>query len=202
MSVVSNILVANESSIAFYRALIRDQNGDAVLLAAITGLTLTLRNVNDWSIINSRNLQNVLNANNVTFVSDSKTISAATNATPIVCTATAHGRSTGDALTIRGGLGMSSINNTPANPYWTITKIDADTFSLDGSCGNGTYTGGSATAKYNLLEWSMQAADNTIVGTGLGLHENEVHVARFDFTFTGGVPWRHDQLIHVRNLSF
>ena len=61
-----------------------------------------------------------------------RAITSSTNATPIVVTATAHGYATGDLVTING-----HATNTAANGTWTVTKITNDTFSLDGSVGNG-----------------------------------------------------------------
>src|SRR5574344_1751104 len=61
------------------------------------------------------------------------TVSNATNATPIVITAVAHSFLTGDKVFISGVGG-----NTAANGTFTITKIGTDTFSLNGSVGNGT----------------------------------------------------------------
>lgn len=64
----------------------------------------------------------------------------ATNTTPIVVTTTEdHGLFTGDAVTDSGFIG-----NTGANGAFTITKIDEDSFSLDGSVGNGTYLQGGS----------------------------------------------------------
>src|SRR5574344_1771518 len=63
------------------------------------------------------------------------TVSNATNATPIVITAVGHGFLTGDKVQISGVGG-----NTAANGVFTITKIGTDTFSLDGSVGNGAFT--------------------------------------------------------------
>lgn len=63
-------------------------------------------------------------------------ISAATNATPIQITAANHGYKTGQKTTIAGALG-----NTAANGNWTVTVIDSNTFTLNGSVGNGAYTG-------------------------------------------------------------
>src|SRR5574344_2772738 len=62
-------------------------------------------------------------------------VSNATNATPIVITAVAHPFITGDKVQISGVGG-----NTVANGVFTITKLGTDTFSLDGSVGNGTFT--------------------------------------------------------------
>lgn len=69
--------------------------------------------------------------------SESKAISGATNASPIVVTIAAHGYATGDQAVIANVLG-----NTAANGDWTITVLTANTFSLTGSTGNGAYTSG------------------------------------------------------------
>lgn len=71
-----------------------------------------------------------------------RTITNATNATPIVITTSAdHLFATFDRVKIEGVGG-----NTAANGTWAITKLTATTFSLDGSVGNGAYTsGGTAT---------------------------------------------------------
>ena len=65
------------------------------------------------------------------------TITGATNASPIVITSTAHGLSTGNRVNNTGVGG-----NTNANGAHTITRVSADTFSLDGSTGNAPYTSG------------------------------------------------------------
>jgi hypothetical protein len=57
--------------------------------------------------------------------------------TPIKITATGHKFKSGQKVTIAGVGG-----NTAANGTWTITQVDPDNFTLDGSIGNGTYTSG------------------------------------------------------------
>jgi hypothetical protein len=64
-------------------------------------------------------------------------ITNATNASPIVITSASHGLSTGTRVTIGGVLG-----NSAANGDWQITVVDNNTFSLNGSTGNGAYTSG------------------------------------------------------------
>lgn len=70
-------------------------------------------------------------------------ISAASNdANPIAVTATAHGLQTGDiALLLNVG------GNTAANGIRNVTRVDANTFSLDGVVGNGNYTSGGTVQK-------------------------------------------------------
>ncbi len=60
-------------------------------------------------------------------------ITNATGATPIVLTVPNHGYETGDIVNIAGVRG-----NTAANSMWQITKIDSNTFALNGSVGNGS----------------------------------------------------------------
>jgi hypothetical protein len=65
-------------------------------------------------------------------------VTAATNASPIVITtAEDHPYQTGASLTIYGITG-----NTAANGTFTVTRLSATTFSLNGSTGNGAYLSG------------------------------------------------------------
>lgn len=75
---------------------------------------------------------------NVLAVESSIGLTGATNATPIaITTASDHGYSTGDRVRLDGVAG-----NTAANGVWDITVTGADTFTLDSSAGNGTFTPG------------------------------------------------------------
>ena len=64
-------------------------------------------------------------------------VTAATNATPIVLTSVEHELSSSMRVTVSGVLG-----NTAANGTFTVTRVDEDTFSLNGSTGNGAYVSG------------------------------------------------------------
>ena len=64
-------------------------------------------------------------------------ITGATNASPIVITAASHGLKDGNAVRIAGVVG-----NTAANGDWNVTVVDANSFQLVGSTGNGLYTAG------------------------------------------------------------
>lgn len=68
---------------------------------------------------------------------ESGSITGATNASPIVITSAAHGLSTGQQVTV-----ASVGGNTAANGTFLVTVVDANSFSLDGSTGNGSYTSG------------------------------------------------------------
>jgi hypothetical protein len=71
-------------------------------------------------------------------------ITGATSANPIVITASAHGFSTGNQVQISGVQGNASANGT-----FTITVVDANTFSLNGADGSAAaaYTSGGTAKK-------------------------------------------------------
>jgi hypothetical protein len=94
-------------------------------------------------------------------------ISAATNASPIVCTVASGAPATGTTVTISGATG-----NTAANGIWTVTHVTGTTFSLNGSTGNGTYGAGSGTYVYSTC-YEQFAGNINVWGLG---------------TFTGGIP--------------
>jgi hypothetical protein len=69
---------------------------------------------------------------------DTKVVTNATNATPIVITTSvAHGFQTGDRVTVANVVGAGG-----ANGDFTITKVGETTFSLNGSIASGAYTSG------------------------------------------------------------
>lgn len=70
-----------------------------------------------------------------------KAITAATNASPMVITSTAHGLSTGDRVTIAAVGG-----NTNANGDWVVTVLTANTFKISSEAGylTGTFIAGNA----------------------------------------------------------
>jgi hypothetical protein len=102
-----------------------------------------------------------------------KTLTAATNATPIAITITGHGYSTGDTVVVTGVLG-----NTAANGTWEITVTDANTFTLDNSAGNFNRTsGGTVRLRSNTRVMLASAVTQNIASTGPG---------RAAWTGTGG----------------
>ena len=93
-----------------------------------------------------------------------KSITGATNATPIAITCTGHGYSTGDTVVVTGVGG-----NTNANGTWEITSTGANTFTLDGSAGNAAYTsGGTARLRNNTRVKLTTAVTQNIASTGPG----------------------------------
>ena len=93
-----------------------------------------------------------------------KTITGATNATPISITCAAHGYSTGDTVVVTGIAGNGAANGT-----WEITNTGVNTFTLNGSTGSGTYTsGGSARLRNNTRIMLTSAVTQNIASTGPG----------------------------------
>jgi hypothetical protein len=71
-----------------------------------------------------------------------KTITGATGTTTVTITATAHGFTTGDEITVGGLVGFAG-----AHGIWGITVSDADSFVLNGAVGTGTYSSGGVAVK-------------------------------------------------------
>jgi hypothetical protein len=86
------------------------------------------------------------------------TITAATNASPIVITTSAaHLLSTGDHVEITEVLGNTAANGSD----WTITVVDSTRFSLNSSTGNGTYTSGGYASQF-VFRSTVISAQNTV----------------------------------------
>lgn len=88
---------------------------------------------------------NMLNTGNA----GTQAITAVNAASPIqITTATAHGLFTGNKVNISG-------TSTPADGNWTITKVDATNFTLNGSTGSGTASSGTITKyKWKCAWWT------------------------------------------------
>lgn len=85
----------------------------------------------------------------------SGTVTNATNANPIVITSTDHGLLTGDQITI-----SDVVGNTAANGTFTITRLDANTFSIPVT-GNGNYTSGGTWEQVQALSGTITGASQT-----------------------------------------
>jgi len=79
----------------------------------------------------------------------SAAITNATNTTPIQITSNGHRLQTGNLVVVSNVGGNTAANNTVTNPIWSITRVDANNFTLDGSSGNFAYTSGGQWVWYN-----------------------------------------------------
>jgi hypothetical protein len=85
-------------------------------------------------------------------------VTAATNASPIrVTTSGAHGLLTGDNVCLDNVHG-----NLAANGYWTVTKVDGISFTLNGSTGSGAWTSGGTV--YFIPPTALQTNGGQVVG--------------------------------------
>lgn len=88
-----------------------------------------------------------------------KSISAATNASPIeITTSAAHGYSTGDVIQVIGQMG-----NRAANGAWVITYVDATKFTLNDSVGSGTGSYSGTTQKINSKAIILETANTKVI---------------------------------------
>ena len=184
-----------EGSTAFYRASISDEKGVRISSSDINSITLTLYDVASGSVINSRTAQDVNGANNGTYVSSNAGITAATNTQPIDITSNAHGLANKDVVHVTDVLGCSNANGT-----FSITKVDANTFSLDRSSSNAPYTSGG-TWTYSLFTMELTADDNVIVGAGVGAGQPELHRALFTVTYDTTRTITHQVDLYVQQLT-
>jgi len=90
-----------------------------------------------------------------------KAITGATNANPIKITVTNHGFNTGDKVFIANVTG-----NTNANGGYTITKVDANNFTLNSRAGNASYAGGGTVYSFTALP---KSPNGTAIPPGSGI---------------------------------
>tara|TARA_R100001132_G_scaffold8792_1_gene8422 strand:- start:488 stop:1084 length:597 start_codon:yes stop_codon:yes gene_type:complete len=184
-----------EGSTAFYRAAFTDEDGVRINSADIDSITLTLYDVDSGAIINSRDSQSVHDANGGTYAFSNASITDATNADPIVITSNAHGLSSKDVVNVSGVLGIPSANGS-----FAVTKVDANSFSLDRSAANGTYTsGGTWTRSRFQVEFSPD--DMTIVDSSIGANQVEHHRALFVVTYDATKKITHEVDLYVTQIQ-
>jgi len=102
-----------------------------------------------------------------------QTITAASNASPIVVTIAGHGYTTGDTVYIYGTTG-----NTATNGTWIITKVTDNTFSLNGSTGNAAWVSGGSCVKQAVPQPILQ---------GMYLYTGDLYENREDIIVLPGL---------------
>jgi hypothetical protein len=111
-----------------------------------------------------------------------QSITGATNASPIQITVANHGLGTGETVVVAAVGG-----NTAANGTWVINVTGANTFTLNGSTGNGAYTsGGTAAVAARLRRGVFGAPSGTHNAGSVFLRlDNGVFVWEADPTLVG-----------------
>jgi hypothetical protein len=108
-------------------------------------------------------------------------ITNATNAAAapgIQITSANHGLHNGQTVVISGVQGNTSANNTAASPFWTVTVVDVNNFTLTNPTGgapvlgNGVYTGGGGWLP--AVETASNASPIQITATNHGLYTGQV----------------------------
>lgn len=84
---------------------------------------------------------------------ESGTVTGASNASPISITSASHGLITGQRVTI-----ASVGGNTAANGTFVITRTGTNTFTLNGSTGNASYTSGGTWKTTGLYKVTLTGA--------------------------------------------
>ncbi len=94
------------------------------------------------------------------------TVGYASYTSPIsVGTAAAHGLVNGQQVTVSGVGG-----NPGANGVWRVTVTDATHFTLDGSAGNGTYTGGGSVTSQPMAFYDAETSAAAVAALGHSLY--------------------------------
>jgi hypothetical protein len=135
-----------------------------------------------------------------------KAITAATNASPIQITATAHGYSTGDQVFINGVTGNTAANNTFATgntalPLWTITVIDANNFTLNGSTGNGAYVSGGLVGRFSPIYLTPRRNYYASIALSVGTDAIAGITGNFDAYNLTRVPGQPSGASVVKNIT-
>jgi hypothetical protein len=117
-------------------------------------------------------------------------VTGATNLSPIEVSAAYHPYATGDFVFISGVTG-----NTAANGSWVVTKTGTNTFTLNGSTGNGAYAG-SGTA-YAIKQFAFLGVAGTGFGSSYHCRGVKIHDLYVDFGFSRAGGWAE----HYRGIN-
>jgi hypothetical protein len=96
---------------------------------------------------------------NATQTEAAKTITNATNATPIVVTSASHGYANGDIVYVQGVLGNTRANG---GPYIVAASL-TNTFELQDSVGNAAWTSGGTVQRIARTKNIFNAIDSALV---------------------------------------
>lgn len=116
----------------------------------------------------------------------SGSITGATNASPIEITSAAHGLLSGQRVTITGVVG-----NTAANGTFVITKTGDNTFTLNGSTGNGAYSSGGNWVSAGLYKVALACT------TANGFVRGQIYQILFNYAISS-TQFAHTQNFLVR----
>lgn len=119
------------------------------------------------------------------YVLETGGVSGATNASPVVYTASNHNLTTGQVVTVSGVAG-----NTGANATGVATVLTANTFSLANTAGDGAYAGGGNWMTTGLYGYNFVAA------AANGFESGSSYMVLLEGTCSG-VPFGYTQTFTV-----
>lgn len=126
-------------------------------------------------------------------------VSGGTATAPVVLTILAHPFSTGDAIYLTGVSGLTGAQG----PFPSITVIDINTISLDGSVGGGAYVSGGivATATLPFLRLHVSRRQTLSEGAGAGLTTSLPESVFDGQAYVSGIWMRHARRRHQPDLQ-
>lgn len=190
-----NAVDVNEKSTGRLHLQLVDSQDMPLDPSTISAAVMTLFNVADGNIINSRDSQDIYNANNVT-ISSSLAITSVEATDPVrVTTAGAHNLDTG-MLVYVAGTGIDALDGRSFHVI-RVSPTKLDLAHVDGTAFTASSSG---TALTGIMSWSMQEADNAIQDATLDPGQQEEHRAEFVITYNSGVL-RDVVRIFVTNLT-
>ena len=189
--------IVNEGSSALLRFQLLDQDDDPTANGDVSAMTVTLSNKADATVINSRTAQDIFGANGGAVGGD-LTITAATQANPVVITTSAdHALKDGDYIQIDSVAGMTELNER----RFRVTRVNDTQLELRNENGKlHTAYSSAGTIKTGLITLQLAAADNPIVGS-ITAGDTETHEATFTITYGASLIHTHMEEIKVRSLT-
>lgn len=165
--------IINETGSCVLRGQILDERGVPVAKAAVTAMQLTVYDKSTGTIVNSLSAVDVLDANSGE-LTDTITITNATQANPCVLTCEDHGLMDGELVRLDSIAGMTELNS---RTFRVKTNGD-DLLELPGinSIEYGEYTSGG-TGRIALFRIVLQDDDHSLIGA-IADGKLETHVAQ------------------------
>ena len=197
MSTCEAAHAVNEGTSSQLKMQLTDETGRPITKATIDAVALTLWDIATEDIINSRDAQDIKDANGGTLQGE-LTISAITQAYPAVMTFTAsHNLRDGDAVYIENITGMTELNGRQFDVY-PISDTKVALKNEDSTTHTAWSAGG--TARTSLLMVDLTASDNALVTTSISRREFEEHQALIAVTYSTTKTLNVDVRIDVRQL--
>lgn len=191
-------LEINEGDSVTLRGQIVDAKKKPIAKASIDTVELTLFDQDSGSIINSRDSQDVKDANGGT-LTDTLAIAGISQTSPAILTFTAeHDLREGDRVHITGVVGMTELNGR----LFKVSPLADDSVTLQGEDARDhtAYSSGGV-ARIGLLTVDLKPGDSPIVSSTLAIGDTEEHRAMIDIGYSGDESLAIEYVLEVENLA-